>query len=115
MTDFGKLLLRQLELMGIRTTLSSGGIITARNKFLTLQSLRQAHIPIPRSILLASRPNIVEAAHLVRYPAILKILSGTQGIGVTRVKSPEEHASIVDTLNVFGDVAGLRHNNQHPA
>src|SRR5438128_5906458 len=48
MTDFGKMLLRQLELMGLRTTLTSDGLITARNKFLALQSLRQAHIPIPR-------------------------------------------------------------------
>ncbi len=74
MTDFGKMLLRQLELMGIKTTLASDGLITARNKFLALQSLRQANIPIPRSILLASRPNFMEAAHLVRYPAVLKIL-----------------------------------------
>src|SRR3989454_9266397 len=94
MTDFGKMLLRQLELMGIRTTLASDGLINARNKFLALQSLRQARIPIPRSILLASRPNFVEAAHLVRYPAVLKILSGTQRIGVMRVKSLEETASI---------------------
>jgi len=114
MTDFGKMLLRQLELMGIRTTLASDGLITARNKFLALQSLRQAHIPIPRSILLASRPNFMEAAHLVRYPAILKILSGTQGIGVMRVKSLEETASIVDTLKFFGEVVCLQEYIPNP-
>ena len=114
MTDFGKMLLRQLELMGIRTTLASDGLITARNKFLALQSLRQANIPIPRSILLASRPNFVEAAHLVRYPAILKILSGTQGIGVMRVKSLEETASIVDTLKFFGEVLCLQEYIPNP-
>src|SRR6266704_2553014 len=114
MTDFGKMLLRQLELMGIRTTLTSDGLITARNKFLALQSLRQARIPIPRSILLASRPNFVEAAHLVRYPAVLKILSGTQGIGVMRVKSLEETASIVDTLKFFGEVMCLQEYIPNP-
>ena len=114
MTDFGKMLLRQLELMGIRTTLASDGLITARNKFLALQSLRQARIPIPRSILLASRPNFVEAAHLVRYPAVLKILSGTQGIGVMRVKSLEETASIVDTLKFFGEVVCLQEYIPNP-
>src|SRR5439155_13105681 len=97
-----------------RTTLTSDGLITARNKFLALQSLRQAHIPIPRSILLASRPNFVEAAHLVRYPAILKILSGTQGIGVMRVKSLEETASIVDTLKFFGEVVCLQEYIPNP-
>jgi len=114
MTDFGKMLLRQLELMGLSTTLSSDGLITARNKFLALQSLRQAGIPIPRSILLASRPNFMEAAHLVRYPAVLKILSGTQGIGVMRVKSLEETASIVETLKFFGEVVCLQEYIPNP-
>jgi len=114
MTDFGKMLLRQLELMGMQTTLASDGLITARNKFLALQSLRQANIPVPRSILLASRPNLVEAAHLVRYPAVLKILSGTQGIGVMRVKSLEETASIVDTLKFFGEVVCLQEYIPNP-
>src|SRR5207247_1210828 len=92
----------------------SDGRITARNKFLALQSLRQAGIPIPRSILLASRPNFMEAAHLVRYPAVLKILSGTQGIGVMRVKSLEETASIVDTLKFFGEVVCLQEYIPNP-
>lgn len=114
MTDFGKMLLRQLELMHVQTTLTSDGLMTARNKFLALQSLRQAEIPVPRSILLASRPNLVEAGHLVRYPAVLKILSGTQGIGVMRVKSLEETASIVDTLKFFGEVVCLQEYIPNP-
>ncbi|HYM40110.1 MAG TPA: RimK family alpha-L-glutamate ligase [Thermoplasmata archaeon] len=114
LTDFGKMLLRQLELMGMRTTLSSEALITARNKFLALQSLRQARVPIPRSILLASRPDVMEAAHFVHYPAILKILSGTQGIGVMRVKSFEETASIVDTMKSFGEVMLLQEYIPNP-
>ena len=56
----------------------------------------------------------MEAAHLVRYPAILKILSGTQGIGVMRVKSLEETASIVDTLKFFGEVVCLQEYIPNP-
>ena len=114
LTDFGKMLLRQLELMGCPTTLSSEGLITARNKFLALQALREAHVPIPRSILLASRPDVMEAAHLVRYPAVLKILSGTQGIGVMRVKGLDETAAIVDTLKFFGEVVLLQEYIPNP-
>jgi ribosomal protein S6--L-glutamate ligase len=114
MTDFGKMLLRQLELMHVHTTLTSDGLITARNKFLALQSLRAAGITVPRTILLASRPNLVEAGHLVRYPAVLKILSGTQGVGVMRVKSIEETASIVDTLKFFGEVVCLQEYIPNP-
>ena len=114
LTDFGKMLLRQLELMGMKTTLSSESLITARNKFLALQSLREAKVPIPRSILLASRPDVMEAAHFVHYPAILKILSGTQGIGVMRVKGFEETASIVDTMKSFGEVMLLQEYIPNP-
>jgi ribosomal protein S6--L-glutamate ligase len=114
LTDFGKMLLRQFELMGMKTTLSSEALITARNKFLALQSLREAQVPIPRSILLASRPDVVEAAHFVHYPAILKILSGTQGIGVMRVKSFEETAAIVDTMKFFGEVMLLQEYIPNP-
>ena len=114
LTDFGKMLLRQLELMGMQTTLSSEALITARNKFLALQSLREAKVPIPRSILLASRPDVMEAAHFVHYPAILKILSGTQGIGVMRVKSFEETAAIVDTMKAFGEVMLLQEYIPNP-
>jgi len=114
LTDFGKMLLRQLELMDLKTTLSSEALITARNKFLALQSLREAHVPIPRSILLASRPDVVEASHFVHYPAILKILSGTQGIGVMRVKNFEETAAIVDTMKSFGEVMLLQEYIPNP-
>ncbi len=114
MTDFGKMLLRQLELMHLKTTLSSEGLINARNKFLAIQSLREANVPIPRSILLASRPDVMEAAHFVHYPGILKILSGTQGIGVMRVKSFEETAAIVDTMKSFGQVMLLQEYIPNP-
>jgi len=114
MTEFGKMLLRQLELMGVPTTLSSEGLITARNKFLALQALREAGVPVPRSVLLGSRPDFMEAAQLIPFPAILKILSGTQGIGVMRVKDLDETASIVDTLQFFGEAVLLQEYIPNP-
>lgn len=108
MTEFGKMLLKQLELMDLRSTLTSDALNTARNKFLAIQALRDAGVPVPRSILLGSRPNSVETAQLVPYPAVLKILSGTQGVGVLRVKDLDETASIVDTLKFLGEVVLLQ-------
>lgn len=108
MTNFGKMLLRQLEIMGLPATLSDEALIVARNKFLALQALHEARVPVPRTVLLASRPTPMEAKALVPYPAVLKILSGTQGIGVMRVRDQDETASIVDTLNMFGEVVCLQ-------
>jgi len=114
MTEFGKMLLKQLELMDMRATLTSDGLTTARNKFLAIQALREADVPVPRSILLGSRPDLMETAQLVPYPAILKILSGTQGVGVMRVKGLDETASIVDTLKFFGEVVLLQEYIRNP-
>jgi ribosomal protein S6--L-glutamate ligase len=50
----------------------------------------------------------------VPYPAVLKTLSGTQGIGVMRVKDVDETASIVDTLNMFGEVVCLQEYIPNP-
>ncbi len=108
MTNFGKMLLRQLEIMGLPATLSDEALIVARNKFLALQALHEAGVPVPRTVLLASRPSPMESKALVPYPAVLKILSGTQGIGVMRVRDQDETASIVDTLNMFGEVVCLQ-------
>jgi ribosomal protein S6--L-glutamate ligase len=114
MTNFGTMLLRHLEIMDVPTTMSDEALTTARNKFLALQALHEAGVPVPRTVLLASRPSALEARTFVPYPAVLKILTGTQGIGVMRVKDLDETASIVDTLNMFGEVVCLQEYIPNP-
>jgi len=114
MTDFGKMLLRQLEMMGLRLTLQSEALATARNKFIATQVLREAGVPVPRSVLLGSRPDFMETAQLVPYPAVLKILSGTQGVGVMRVNDLDETAAIVDTLKFLGQTVLLQEYIPNP-
>ncbi len=114
MTNFGTMLLRHLEIMRLPTTMSDEALTTARNKFLALQALHEAGVPVPRTVLLASRPSTMEARTFVPYPAVLKILSGTQGIGVMRVKDLDETASIVDTLNMFGEIVCLQEYIPNP-
>ena len=114
MTSFGAMLLRHLEIMHVPTTMTGEALTTARNKFLALQALHEAGVPVPRTVLLASRPSPLEARTFVPYPAVLKILSGTQGKGVMRVKDLDETASIVDTLNMFGEVVCLQEYIPNP-
>ncbi len=51
---------------------------------------------------------------LLPFPAVLKILSGTQGMGVLRVKDPSEAASIVDTMHVLGEALAIQEFIPHP-
>lgn len=99
LTSLGILVVNQLHLMRIPTTLSMQGLTLARNKFLTLQALHKVGIRFPPSMLIASRIRAREAAEVVPPPLVLKLLTGTQGVGVMRVRSVKEATPIIDTLS----------------
>ena len=98
LTDFGVLLLNHLALMGVPTTLSARGLSTARNKFATMQRLRAAGLRIPESFLVASKIKAGDVIERTPPPLILKLLSGTQGVGVMKVEKVSDVGPIIDTL-----------------
>ena len=98
LTDFGVLLLNQLALMDIPTTLSAAGLSTARNKFATMQKLRAAGLRIPESFLVASKIKAGDVFERTQPPLIIKLLSGTQGVGVMKVEKVSDVGPIIDTL-----------------
>jgi ribosomal protein S6--L-glutamate ligase len=99
LTQLGIMLLKHLELMGIPSTLSMSGLLTARNKYLTLQALHAVNVNIPESVLIASRNRNEDLMEYLPPPIVLKLLTGTQGIGVMRVKDVKEAGPIIDTLS----------------
>jgi ribosomal protein S6--L-glutamate ligase len=98
LTQLGILILRQLELLGIPTTLSMRGLMMARNKYLALQALHDADVRFPPSMLIASRVKASAATDVIPPPLVLKLLTGTGGVGVMRVRSVKEAGPIIDTL-----------------
>lgn len=98
LTDFGILLLNQLALMDVPTTLSAAGLSTARNKFATMQRLRAVGLRIPESFLVASKIKAGDVIERTPPPLILKLLSGTQGVGVMKVEKVSDVGPIIDTL-----------------
>lgn len=99
LTKLGGMVLKHFELMNVPTTLSMIGLLTARNKYLTLQALHEANIRIPESVLIASRNRSEELTEYLSPPMVLKLLTGTQGIGVMLVKDVKEAGPIIDTLS----------------
>lgn len=98
LTDFGIMLLRHLELMSVPSTLSYEGIVTARNKFLAMQGLENAGVRIPSTVLVASRMTLAEMMEHIPPPFVMKLLSGTQGVGVMKVEKIKDAGPIMDTL-----------------
>ncbi len=108
LTQLGVMLLKHFELMHIPSTLSIEGLTTARNKYLTLQALYAAKVRIPESILIASRIKTQEPTDYLSPPLVMKLLSGTQGIGVMRVRDVKEAGPIIDTLSELDQMICLQ-------
>ena len=102
------MLLKHFELMRIPSTLSIEGLTTARNKYLTLQALYAARVRIPESVLIASRIKTEEPTEYLSPPLVMKLLSGTQGIGVMRVRDVKEAGPIIDTLSELDQMICLQ-------
>jgi len=108
LTQLGVMLLKQFQLMHIQSTLSIEGLVTARNKYLTLQALHAAGVRIPESVLIASRNKTEEPTEYLSPPLVMKLLSGTQGIGVMRVRDAKEAGPIIDTLSELDQMICLQ-------
>lgn len=108
LTQLGVMILRQFELMRIPSTLSKDGLLTARNKYLALQALQSARLNIPASVLIASRNRTEEPIEYLPSPFVMKLLSGTQGIGVMLVRDPKEAGPIIDTLSELRQIICLQ-------
>ncbi len=108
LTQLGVMLLKHFELMKLPSTLSMNGLLTARNKYLALQALHAAGVKIPESVLIASRNKNEEPTEYLSPPLVMKLLSGTQGIGVMRVRDAKEAGPIIDTLSELDQMICLQ-------
>lgn len=98
LTNFGYSMIRHFEILGVPTTLSSFGLLHARNKFLALQSLVGSGIPFPESWLAGSKIEFGAIKEKMDFPIIIKLLSGTQGVGVMRINNERDAIPIIDTM-----------------
>ena len=114
LTQLGLILLKHFELMRIPTTLTTYGLLTARNKYLALQALHAAKIRIPESVLVASRNRSEDLMEYLPPPIVLKLLTGTQGIGVMRVRDVKEAGPIIDTLSELDQMICLQKYMPNP-
>lgn len=62
----------------------------ARDKHRTRAALRAANLPTPRNALIHDAGEIIEAARIVGFPAVLKPVSGAASLGVKKVTTLRE-------------------------
>lgn len=99
-TTYGLAVVKQFEALGMYTVNTCDSIGQSRDKMTCLQILTAAGLKVPATVLSRSHRGLkaaVEAAGGM--PVVLKVLEGTQGVGVMLVHTPVSLGSVLDTLH----------------
>ncbi|MCA9102686.1 MAG: RimK family alpha-L-glutamate ligase [Pirellulales bacterium] len=98
-TYFGTAVVRQFEQMDVFCANSSAGISNSRDKLRCLQILSRHHVGIPQSAFVREKDDVLPAIHRVGgAPVVIKLLEGTQGIGVLLAESVRSAEAIIELL-----------------
>lgn len=98
-TYFGTAVVRQFEQMDVFCANSSAGISNSRDKLRSLQILSRHHIGIPQTAFVKDKKDVLPAIERVGgAPVIIKLLEGTQGVGVILADSVKIAEAIIETL-----------------
>ncbi|QDU79306.1 Ribosomal protein S6 modification protein [Polystyrenella longa] len=98
-TYFGTAVIRQFEQMDVFSANSSAGVANSRDKLRCLQILSKHHIGIPQTTFVRDKKDVLPAIKRVGgAPVVIKLLEGTQGIGVLLAESVKSAESIIELL-----------------
>ncbi len=98
-TYFGTAVVRQFEQMDVFCANSSAGIANSRDKLRSLQILSRHLIGIPKTTFVRDKKDVLPAIHRVGgAPVIIKLIEGTQGIGVLLAESVKSAEAIIELL-----------------
>jgi ribosomal protein S6--L-glutamate ligase len=101
-TFYGAAVVRQFEQMKIFSTVESQALVRSRDKLRSLQLLSKAGLGMPKTAFAASARDIDDVIKQVGgAPVVIKLLEGTQGIGVILA---ETHNSAKSVIEAFLDV-----------
>ena len=99
-TFYGTAVVRQFEMMKVFTAVESVALVRSRDKLRSLQILSRAGVGMPKTVFTNYSK---EVDHLVDYvggtPLVLKLLEGTQGLGVVLAETKNAAKSIIEAFN----------------
>ncbi len=98
-TYYGTAVVRQFQEMGVFCANSAHGILNSRDKLRSLQILSRHHIGIPKTNFVNHKKDVLPAIQRVGgAPVIIKLIEGTQGIGVLLAESTKSAEAIIELL-----------------
>ena len=100
LTFFGTAVVRQFEQMDVFCANSSNGIANSRDKLRSLQILSRHQLGIPETTFVRDKTDVIPAIERIGgEPVIIKLLEGTQGVGVILAETAKVAEAIIETLH----------------
>jgi ribosomal protein S6--L-glutamate ligase len=99
-TYFGTAVVRQFEQMDVYTPNTANGISNSRDKLRATQILSRHGIGMPPTTFVRNRDDVAAAIERVGgAPVVIKLLEGTQGIGVILAPDAKVAEAIIETMH----------------
>ena len=98
-TFYGCAVVRQFEMMKIFTAVESQALMRSRDKLRSLQLLARAGLGMPKSAFASSAKDVDTVINQVGgAPVVVKLLEGTQGIGVILAETEKSAKSVIESF-----------------
>jgi ribosomal protein S6--L-glutamate ligase len=99
-TFYGTAVVRQFEMMGIFSTCESVALVRSRDKLRSLQILSRAGLGLPKTVFTNYAKDVDEVIDAVGgAPCVIKLLEGTQGLGVVLAETKKAAESVIEAFN----------------
>lgn len=98
-TFYGAAVVRQFEMMKIFTAVESQALMRSRDKLRCLQLLARAGLGMPKSAFASTAKDVDTLINQVGgAPVVVKLLEGTQGIGVILAETEKSAKSVIESF-----------------
>ena len=99
-TFFGTAVVRQFEMMKVFTAIESQALMRSRDKLRSLQVLSRAGLGLPKTVFTNYSKYVSDVVESVGgAPLVIKLLEGTQGLGVVLVETNNAAESVLEAFN----------------
>lgn len=99
-TFYGTAVVRQFEMMKVFSAVSSLAITRSRDKLRSLQILSKNEVGMPRTAFTNySKGENEVLKHIGKAPVVIKLLEGTQGLGVILAETDKAAKSVVEAFD----------------
>jgi len=99
-TFYGTAVVRQFEMMKVFSTVESQALVRSRDKLRSVQILARAGLGLPKTVFTNYSKNVKDIVKEVGgAPVVIKLLEGTQGLGVVLAETDTAAESVIEAFN----------------